>query len=459
MIMNHPRLLIIGAGPCGLGAGWRLHELGYTNVHIYEKEKHAGGLARSFVDPRGFTWDIGGHVLHSHYDYFDRMFETVMRGEYMTHHRESWVWILNRFVPYPFQNNIRHLPPTVRDECLKGLYELVKKPSDTPHDFADWIIASFGKGIAKHFLLPYNKKVWAYPPNQMSYQWVGDRVARVDIDRVKRNIREEKDDVSWGPNAVFHFPKHGGTGDIWNRVAKTFAPSISYRKEVIRIDTKRRTVHFSDGSSDWYDALLSTMPLNILIEKTGIPQKRTFDLHYSHVTIVGIGIQGDTPELLQSKCWMYFPERFAPFFRATVFSNYSKYNAPTNSWSLMTEISSSAYRALPKGDIAALVIEGAKRVRLIAKNASIESTWVFHSQYGYPTPTLGRDDYLRWVLPELETNNIYSRGRFGAWKYEVSNQDHTFMQGVEWADRMVKGKAEITLFNPNRVNAAYINQR
>lgn len=443
--MKQPRLLIIGAGPCGLGAGWRLHELGYTNVHIYEKETHAGGLATSFVDPNGFTWDVGGHVLHSHYPYFDRMFEDVMHGDFFTHQRESWVWILNRFVPYPFQNNIRHLPPNVLYECLSGLYELSKNPPRNPHNFADWITASFGKGIAKYFLLPYNTKVWAYPPEKMGFQWVGDRVAPVDIGRIERNIREKKDDVAWGPNATFRFPKHGGTGELWNRVAKKIASFISYQKEVSRIDTKRTTIYFSDGVSDRYDSLLSTMPLNILLAKTAGQQQEKFDLHYSHVAIVGIGMKGDTPESLRSKCWMYFPERFAPFFRATVFSNYSKFNAPTDSWSLMTELSSSAYRALPKGDIVSLVIEGAKRVHLIPKNTSIESTWVFHSQYGYPTPTLNRDAYLNRVLPELEKHRIYSRGRFGAWKYEVSNQDHTFMQGVEWVDRLLDGKAEVTL--------------
>ena len=71
----------------------------------------------------------------------------------------------------------------------------------------------------------------------------------------------------------------------------------------------------------------------------------------------------------------------------------------------------------------------------------------------YPVPTLGRDEALAQILPELESMNIYSRGRFGAWKYEVGNQDHTTMQGVELADRLLEGKPEITVVDPNAVNA------
>ena len=452
--MTQPRLIIIGAGPCGLGAGWRLRELGHTNFHIFEKEQYAGGLATSFVDPKGFTWDIGGHVLHSHYAYFDRMFEEVMQGEYFTHQRESWIWVYNRFIPYPFQNNIHRLPGNVMHECLKGLKKVSPKNSQTINTFADWIIASFGHGIAKHFLLPYNKKVWAYPPKKMSFQWVGDRVATVDITRIEKNIKEGLDDVSWGPNAVFHFPKHGGTGDIWKRVGKRMSDYIVSGVAVERIDAKTKTVYLTDGSWKEYDALLTTMPLDrliALVDNIDLPEPKP--LHFSSVTIIGLGIRGQTPAHLSTKCWMYFPQDHAPFFRATVFSNYSKFNAPTGCWSLMTETSSSAFRALPKGDIVTNVIQGAKRARLVPCDATLESTWAYHSPYGYPTPTLGRDGYLKKVLPVLEKNHIYSRGRFGAWKYEVSNQDHTFMQGVEWVDHILQDKQEITLYYPKIVNA------
>ncbi len=46
------------------------------------------------------------------------------------------------------------------------------------------------------------------------------------------------------------------------------------------------------------------------------------------------------------------------------------------------------------------------------------------------------------IQPYLESKGIYSRGRFGAWKYEIGNQDHSLMQGVELVDRWLDGAEE-----------------
>ena len=77
-----PRILIIGTGPTGLGAGYRLKELGYRNFLLVDRHPYIGGLAASFTDPKGFTWDIGGHVMFSHYEYYDRLVDGLMGEDY-----------------------------------------------------------------------------------------------------------------------------------------------------------------------------------------------------------------------------------------------------------------------------------------------------------------------------------------------------------------------------------------
>ena len=89
--MSEAKIVVLGAGPTGLGVGYRLAELGYRNFHVYERADHLGGLAASFTDAAGFTWDLGGHVMFSHYDYYDRVFEKLVGDAYQLNTRESWV--------------------------------------------------------------------------------------------------------------------------------------------------------------------------------------------------------------------------------------------------------------------------------------------------------------------------------------------------------------------------------
>ena len=88
--MSEERIVIIGAGPTGLGAAWRLNELGHANWLLLEQGTEAGGLSASVVDDKGFTWDLGGHVQFSHYDYFDRLMDDLLGPDgWLSHERES----------------------------------------------------------------------------------------------------------------------------------------------------------------------------------------------------------------------------------------------------------------------------------------------------------------------------------------------------------------------------------
>ncbi|MDB5059934.1 MAG: amine oxidase, partial [Chloroflexi bacterium] len=146
-------IVILGAGPTGLGVAHRLAEVGHSNWELYERSDHVGGLASSYRDPHGFIWDHGGHVMFSHYQYFDELVEKVLRGDYDQHLREAWVWIHGRFVPYPFQNNIHRLPKDVFLDCVMGIVE-AQKQTQPRANFGEWIQAIFGEGIAQHFMLP-----------------------------------------------------------------------------------------------------------------------------------------------------------------------------------------------------------------------------------------------------------------------------------------------------------------
>jgi protoporphyrinogen oxidase len=456
------KYILIGSGPTGLGAAYRLKELGETDFVVLEQANFPGGLANSFVDTQGFTWDIGGHVQFSHYSYFDQLMLKALGEEGWLHHqRESWVWMKNRFVPYPFQNNIRYLPKEAMWKCLEGIIKVYKAPSGKkPQNFKEWIFATFGEGIAQEFMLPYNFKVWAYYAEEMAYQWIGERVSVVDLQRVTQNVLFEQDDLSWGPNKTFQFPRYGGTGAIWEAVAKLIGfNNFRFQAKVTQVSAQDKTLTLSDGQRITYEYLLSTVPLDCFVNMVeAFPEylkEEAQGLKHSSSNIVGIGLKGQPKPELKTKCWMYFPESDCPFYRVTVFSNYSPNNVPNKNqyWSLMTETSESPQKLVDREYLIEETIQGLLNTKLIEAREDIVSTWLYSADYGYPTPSVDRDDILNKVIPALEQFEIYSRGRFGAWKYEVSNQDHSLMQGVEWVNKVVLSIPEITYPYPEVANS------
>jgi protoporphyrinogen oxidase len=459
-------VLIVGAGPTGLGAAWRLLGRGESDWLLCEAANDAGGLAGSIVDDAGFTWDLGGHVQFSHYDYFDELMDDLLGADgWLYHQRESWVWVRSRFVPYPFQLNLHRLPDGEQARCVRGLISALRAGAQErprPKNFSEWIDAAFGAGIGDVFLRPYNRKVWAHPLEELSWSWVGDRVALVDLVRVVENIRLHRDDVSWGPNHTFRFPRHGGTGAIWRTLARRLdqaAPGrLQFGRRMTAVDTAAHVAAFDDGARIAYGALLTTIPLDALVAASDLAPRlgpALAGLRCSATHVVGIGLHGRAPAHVASKCWMYFPEDDCPFYRVTHFSRYSPNNVPdiSRQWSLMAEVSESAAKPVDGSCVVSSTVDGLMNTGLIGDRAQVHHTWHRRLPRGYPTPSRDRDRALDQILPAFEARGVYSRGRFGAWKYEVSNQDHSFAQGVECIDHVRDGAEETTLRRPDVVNA------
>lgn len=450
------RTLVVGAGPTGLGAAWRLHELGHDDVRVLEAADGPGGLATSVVDGEGFTWDVGGHVQFSHYAYYDAVLDRAV-PDWLHHEREAWVLFRGRLVPYPFQQNLHALDPADADAALAGLEAAAAARGEPPADFAAWIERAFGPWIAEHFLLPYNRKVWGVPLERMGVGWMGERVAPPDVESARRALREGGQRADWGPNRAFRFPARGGTGAIWRGVAGLLpAGCIRYGARVAAVDAAARAVTLADGERLAFDTLVSSMPLDRLCAWTHGLAEDVRDaaraLVKSAVHVVGVGLEGALPPALARKCWMYFPDPASPYYRVTVFSNYSPAHAPDGCWSLMAEVCETAQRPVDGARVARQVAGSLRTDGLVPADARLRSLWHRREEHGYPTPFLGRDAVLDRVLPALEERRVFSRGRFGAWKYEVSNQDHSFMQGVELADRLTGAGAEDTLTRPSLVN-------
>jgi protoporphyrinogen oxidase len=427
---------------------------------------------------------MGGHVIFSHFDYFDELLDAACGTGpevWSVHERVSYVWMKNTWVPYPFQNNIVSLPQEDQIDCINGLIE-AKVANATaqskPANFDEWILRVMGEGIANIFMRPYNFKVWAIPTHLMQCSWLGERVATANVSRVVENVIRNRTESGWGPNAVFRFPQHGGTGGIWKNVAKLLPQErmrFGQEGQVTHIDAADNVLIMGDGKRIKYGKLLSTIPLDITLTWLGRSDLAE-RLTYSSSHIIGIGIRGNNPH--DTKCWLYYPEDDCPFYRCTVFSHYGVGNVPAAQkllptlqmgngdaasdskakpgpyWSLMFEVSESAiYKPVDLQNMIRDTIAGAINTKLIQPTDEIVSTYHRRLEHGYPTPCLNRDTVLAEALPMLKNKyNIWSRGRFGSYKYEVGNQDHSCMLGVEAVDNMLHGTKEFTLLYPSLTN-------
>lgn len=317
----------------------------------------------------------------------------------------------------------------------------------------------------------------------MQCEWLGERVAAPDLKTVTKNVVLQKTAGNWGPNATFRFPAEGGTGNIWIKLADTLPKEKTRYGDhgrVQLVDGPGHRVLLGDGTTVNYGKLITTMNLDQLVDvmRDEEMKKISEGLFYSTTHVIGFGIRGERPERIGDKCWLYFPEDDCPFYRATIFSNYSPYNCPQENaklptlqyadpahgkpdstpksgpyWSLMMEVSESHMKPVNNKTILEDTVRGCVATALCQPDDEIVS--LYHRKFtpGYPTPSLGRDAALKVILPTLETKyDILSRGRFGSWKYEVGNQDHSFMLGVEAVDKALYGSPEVTLESPDFVN-------
>lgn len=155
---------------------------------------------------------------------------------------------------------------------------------------------------------------------------------------------------------------------------------------------------------------------------------------------------------------MYFPEGNSPYYRVTVFSNYSPNNVPMpgRQWSLMADIARPQGQAVDTAHIERETLRALHEDALVDDRSTVVSIASHHVPQGYPTPFLGRDAVVDPALRAFEQAGVFSRGRLGAWKYEVSNMDHSFAQGYECAERCLRNggaECEPTLFTPHAVNS------
>lgn len=425
-------VLVIGGGPTGLGAATRLQERG-VDWHLVEAADGLGGMATSVTDDVGFRWDLGGHVLHSHFADFDRAIaDSGVRM--LAPMRNGWVWMDGELVAAPIQHQVDELPDDLRPDA----------PAST---LDDYYRNHLGSRLHGAFFKPFTEKMWAAPLERIDHTWTSMRngSAERNVPTIRRRT-----EAPTPARVSFPYPE-GGTGALWDAIASRLDPdSLRTRSRVCAIDLDARTARLADGEVIHFVDCVSSMPLTTLLRSVGRPDwaARSTSLVANATLVVGLGYAGTPPDALADKSWLYCPDKDVAWHRATVLSNYDPSNAGEGRWSVLCEVGHSAFRVVERANAVASCRE--EMAKLGADPAALVSTWVRDIPRGYPVPTLGRDDLLREFDAGLIRRGVRSRGRFGGWRYESCNQDYSFQQGIEAVEAIMAGSPEDVYWHPER---------
>ncbi len=430
--MVKKRIIILGAGLNGLSVAWHLQQSG-IECHVFEKEETIGGLCRS-KKINGFSFDYSGHLLHFRNRYTFNLVKYLLGNNLIEQKRSAWIYANKRYIPYPFQAHLYSLPAKIREECLAGLIEASKNCSRTQKQkniFLDWINGTFGKGIAKHFLIPYNTKFWTVDPQEMTCEWLDGFIPVPSMKQMFEGaVKDSKRE--FGYNAKFWYPKKGGIASLSNALASGIK-NIRTNCEVTGIDLRKKEIILSGSGRERFDCLISTIPLpEIPMLINGIPKKvlSSFDkLKWNSIFNLNLGLNNGSR--LQ-KHWIYFPEKRFSFFRVGFFHNFSTNLAPQSKSSLYIEVSYPQNKRIDNNSTASSIKDGLREVGILDGN-KISAQDINEIRYAYPIYNQDYGAARSNILDFLKQKDIISCGRYGSWKY-LSMED-TILEG-----RAIAGK-------------------
>lgn len=252
--------MILGAGPAGIGAALPLGR----DAALLEAHTSIGGLCGT-LELGGAVFDVGGHSFHP--EVRDLVFRSL---EMCEQKRIARCYSRGALISYPFQAHFRQLrDPSIVEKCARGLRAATRGRGAAHLEGS--LRERFGPGIARHFLLPYNRKLWARDLRGLSADWIPERVCGADT-RAETPAADAGARRPLEEDTVVAYPARGGFGEILRALARQvrdFRPGM----RATRVEPSRRRLVTEGGSTFAWDRLVSTLPLPELRNITqGVPE-------------------------------------------------------------------------------------------------------------------------------------------------------------------------------------------
>ena len=427
-------IVIVGAGLAGLSTAYHTKTRPYR---LFEKERQAGGLCRTFQRD-GFTFDVTGHLLHFRQPSMEALVQELLQGTLKSHRRHSFIFSHHTYTEYPFQVNTHGLPPEVIRECLMGFIATLTHPQPGDRDRAErsfkaWIVDNLGEGMAKHFMIPFNEKLWQVPLDELTSDWVSWLVPKPELKDVINGALGLKD-KAFGYNPTFLYPEQGGIEALPNAFLGNVSP-VTYGSELVEVDIKQRRATFSNGDSLEYDVLISTIPIPELVARCRDLPKEISEaasgLRYVSVYNLSLGVERAG---ISDKHWVYFPEAEFPFYRVGFPMNFSPSLGPPGCSSLYVEVSHLPTVQVPQIELLREARKGLEKAGILMGDEKVVTSDVKDIRYAYVLFDRHRARVLPNIFAELERHGIYSIGRYGRWEH--TSMEDAMAQGKRLAEQL-----------------------
>jgi protoporphyrinogen oxidase len=421
------KIAILGAGVSGLALARFLVEGGFprSDLHLFEAAAKPGGLCHSKT-VEGFTYDVtGGHILFSKDAAAMQWMKDKAGGDaaFVKNDRNTKIRFGAQWVHYPFENGLGDLPKEANFDCLKGYVEAWHRRlvdgTKAPTEFGKWVRWRFGEGIARHFMDPYNEKVWKREVDFLSSDWVAGRVPDAPIEDVLRasvGIRTE----GYTHQSIFYYPKQGGFQAITDGMASTLVDRIRLGTKVT--DVLRHGEGWRVNGED-FDAVVSTLPLTdgprIYKDVPRDVGQAMAALEFNGITCILIALdRAAHPDL----SWIYLPQHEqGPANRITYMSNYAPSNAPAGRTSFLCEVTSPGDRGYPGPELEEQVLAGLEYAGLLRRD-EVLFTDRTSTRHAYVVFDHGYHPRRNAALGWMESVGITPLGRFGRFEYDNSDQ-------------------------------------
>ena len=218
--MATPGVLILGAGPAGMGCAYTLGRNGCASL-VVERDNEPGGLCRT-LNFHGYLFDIGGHRFLTKSEEVNRLWQDVLGDDLLRVKRLSRIYYRKRFFHYPlsFVDTFWNLGPVESARCVASyLWCKWMKPADDT-TYAGWIINRFGWRLYEIFFKTYTEKVWAVPCHHLSARWAQQRIRGLSLRVAIRQALWARNGRAPKTLAEEFFYPRTGPGEFYHRLVE-----------------------------------------------------------------------------------------------------------------------------------------------------------------------------------------------------------------------------------------------